>query len=151
MKLWLSRQSQQPLALSITPSRFMSQVGGGSLGHFTCMRILPANLREWLNVIAIPFKTLLFAYGCYYPFGFFLAPRFPGMIYGPDNSLLEPLINRGLTAFPALLGLAFARAGIRNRRAAAWNLVFAFLALFFGVGSVKSASLQMSCQLPDFH
>ena len=98
------------------------------------MKALPTNRQEWLNLLAIPFKTFVFSYCFIYYLWLNSLPGTPGTIGGPDYSELERWDLGYCLTFVILVGIAVAQALTKNRRGAAWNIVFAILSLFFGAG-----------------
>jgi hypothetical protein len=100
-----------------------------SLNHFESMTTLPKAKREWLSLLALPFKAFVFAYGFIYPIWLFSAPGTPGTIGGPDTSVLETLAVGYFLTSLALFGIAVAQVLFKDRRGAVWNSVFAVLAL----------------------
>jgi hypothetical protein len=97
------------------------------------IKIFPSKNHDYIGLLALPFKTFLLAVGCMYPIWRLHTPGFPGLL--GSGYLTEHMQMLAIGCYISCAGLAVTAILYRfrrHRRLAAWNCVYALVALIMG-------------------
>jgi hypothetical protein len=95
--------------------------------------VMPVGRVGWVRVLALPFKTYLFAVAAVYPYWRLHTPGNPGALgSGALTESLTVLAAGYFISGAALLFVALVQFFLGDKRCAAWNVGFSIVALLLG-------------------
>ena len=98
------------------------------------MKILPSTRRDWLALASVPFKAYVIGVALIYPYWSLHMPGRPGMIdSGSTTDGMTCLSSGCFISFAALVVVAIFQMSAKDRRRAAWSILFALVAFCAGM------------------